>query len=89
MRRKLRWAASLSAMAWAVPGVASVTSASSEASSIASKMTAAGAAIGTLALVVMGYLFMAGHGSRQSLALWAAGLIVILCASYFARLVTA
>lgn len=75
-------------MAWAAPGVADVASASSQATSIATKMTAAGAAIGTLALVVIGYFFMTGHGDRQSLALWAAGLIVILCASYFAGLLT-
>jgi hypothetical protein len=51
-------------------------------------MVAAGAAFGTLALVIIGYFFMAGHGDRQTLALWAAGLAVVLCAGSITALLT-
>ncbi len=41
-----------------------------------------------LALVIAGYFFMAGHGDRQTLALWAAGFIIILAAPAIAALLT-
>lgn len=88
MRRVRLYAATLAGVAWSVPGTAQVASASAQASSMATKMMAAGAAIGTLALVIAGYFFMAGHGDRQSLALWAAGLIVLLCAPAIVALLT-
>jgi hypothetical protein len=88
MRRVPSLCAALLAAAWSMPGAAQVASASSQASSMAGKMMAAGAAIGTLVLVVAGYFFMAGHGDRQSLALWLAGLAVVLCAPFIAGLLT-
>lgn len=84
----LRVAAALGVAAWATPGAAQVASASSQASAMAGKMMAAGAAIGTLVLVIAGYFFMTGHGDRQTLALWAAGLAVLLCAPFFVGLLT-
>lgn len=88
MGRVLKVAAALGAVAWSMPGAAQVASASSQASAMAGKMMAAGAAIGTLVLVIAGYFFMTGNGDRQSLALWAAGLAVILCAPFFVSLLT-
>lgn len=52
------------------------------------KMMAAGAAIGTLVLVIAGYFLMTGHGDRQTFALWAAGFAVLLCAPFIASLLT-
>lgn len=87
--RTLRALAALAAMlAGSAPAWAKAGSASAEASAIAGKMTAAGAALGTLALVVAGYFYMTGHGDRQTLALWAAGFAVLLCAPFFAGLLT-
>ncbi len=88
MRRGLPIIAALVAAAWSVPGATQVASASAKASEITGKMVAAGAAFGTLALVIIGYFFMAGHGDRQTLALWAAGLAVVLCATSITALLT-
>lgn len=88
MRRPLPFIATLGAAAWAAPGAAQTSSAAAQASAIAGKMTAAGMAIGTLVLVIAGYFTMTGHGDRQTLALWAAGLAVLLCAPFFVGLIT-
>lgn len=78
----------IAGLAWSVPAAAQVASASSQASSMATKMIAAGIVFATLALVIAGYFFMAGHGDRQTLALWAAGFIIILAAPFIASLLT-
>lgn len=88
MRRAVKLVAALGAVGWSMPGAAQVASASSQASAMAGKMMAAGATIGTLVLVIAGYFFMTGNGDRQLLALWAAGLAVILCAPFFVGLLT-
>lgn len=88
MRGGAKICAALMALAWSMPGAAQVASASSQASSMVGKMMAAGAAIGTLALVIIGYFYLAGRGDRETLALWAAGLAVILCAPFFVSLLT-
>lgn len=88
MGRLQRMAATLGTAAWATPSAAQVASASSQASTMVGKMMAAGATIGTLVLVIAGYFFMTGHGDRQTLALWAAGLAVLLCAPFFVGLLT-
>lgn len=88
MRRVPPFLAALIGAAWSMPGAAQVASASSQASAMASKMMAAGAAIGTLVLVIAGYFYMVGHGDRQTMALWLAGLAVILCAPFFVDMLT-
>ena len=55
MRRGLPIIAALVAAAWSVPGATQVASASAKASEITGKMVAAGAAFGTLALVIIGF----------------------------------
>ena len=88
MRRIPPSAVALVAAAWASPGAAQVASASSQAASMVGKMMAAGAAIGTLVLVIAGYFLMTGHGDRQTFALWAAGFAVLICAPSIVALLT-
>lgn len=88
MRRVVPACVALTALAWSMPGAAQVASASSKASDIAGKMMAAGVAVGTLALVIIGYFYLAGSGDRQTLGLWLAGLAVVLCAPFIVSLLT-
>ena len=57
---------------------------SGEASKIVASMTQAGVAIGTLTLVIAGYLLWAGHGNRLALAMWFVGLATLLSAPWLA-----
>ncbi|WP_390588548.1 hypothetical protein [Erythrobacter sp. MTPC3] len=79
-RLKLCAVGLLGALPWASPAAAQVATAASQASSMAAAILAATVAFATLALVITGYFYMAGHGDRQTLALWAAGFIVMLSA---------
>ena len=55
-----------------------------EAGKIVASMTQAGVAIGTLTLVIAGYLLWAGHGNRLALAMWFVGLATLLSAPWLA-----
>lgn len=74
----------LAALGWPSAGVAQqVASASAQASGLVGRMGAAALVACTLALVLLGYFLMAGHGSRLTFAHWAAGFIVIAAAPAF------
>ena len=47
-------------------------------------MMSAGLAIGTLVLVMAGYMLWAGQGNRSALAMWLMGLAVLLSAPWLA-----
>ena len=47
-------------------------------------MMSAGIAIGTLVLVMAGYMLWAGQGNRSGLAMWLMGLAVLLSAPWLA-----
>ena len=88
IRKGRLFAAVLTLSVCPLPAAAQVASASSQAQSMVGKMAAAGLAIGTLFLVIAGYFLMTGHGDRQTFALWAAGLAVLICAPAFVALLT-
>jgi len=70
---------------WVMPGpLLAQASPSAEAGKIAARMTGAGVALGTLALVIAGYLLWAGHGNRLALAMWFVGLATLLSAPWLA-----
>ena len=75
--------APLTALASSSPALAQ-SSAASEAGRLISHMMSAGVAIGTLVLVIAGYMLWAGQGNRSGLAMWLMGLAVLLSAPWLA-----
>jgi hypothetical protein len=87
-KRLLNAGAATAALLWAAPGAAQVASASSQASSMVGKLSAIGAAMAVLVLVVLGYFYMTGHGDRQTLALWVAGFCIVASGGAIAAMIT-
>jgi TrbC/VIRB2 pilin len=73
----------LVALASSSPGLAQA-SAASEAGRLIGHMMSAGIAIGTLVLVMAGYMLWAGQGNRSALGMWLMGLAVLLSAPWLA-----
>jgi TrbC/VIRB2 pilin len=60
------------------------SSAAAEAGRLIGHMMSAGLAIGTLVLVMAGYMLWAGQGNRSALGMWLMGLAVLLSAPWLA-----
>jgi len=82
-RRARLLAAPLAALASSSPACAQ-SSAAAEAGRLIGHMMSAGLAIGTLVLVMAGYMLWAGQGNRSALGMWLMGLAVLLSAPWLA-----
>lgn len=67
---------------------AQAQSAAGAAGSLANRMTAGGAVVGTALLAFTGYLLLLGMGNRTNVVAVVVGLIIVLAASYLAGLVS-